>query len=141
MPDEYWAELLGSVVAARNFVEKVGKKVSPVEMITGRRPCIDQLRVFGALAWTRVQDKVRQKLDANSKKGIVMLCMSHGKYRIYIPEGDTIVVSQHVVVDESGYPARNWQNGRTGTYPVRTFWSSIERLRMMAQKIWRKVKR
>lgn len=71
MADEYWAESQGSVVDAPNFVAKAGKKISPTEMMTGKRPFIDHLRVIGTLSWTRVQDQVRKKLDAKARKGIV----------------------------------------------------------------------
>lgn len=113
LPDKYWAECLGSVVDARNHVPKAGCKVAPIELVKGTRASVIHLRVFGALAWTRVSDKVRKKLDAKAKRGIVMRSISHGKYRVYIPHENKFVISRHVTIDESIYPAKKWRNGRT----------------------------
>jgi len=108
LPEEFWAECLLHATAVRNVIPKANKSKSPLEELTGQKPSVAHYRVFGSLAWVRVQDKVRKKLDGKAKRGVLLSTISYGKYRIWLEKEAKIVFSRTCRIVETEFPAQSW---------------------------------
>ena len=67
---EFWAEAVSNAVYTRNRCpNKALVNVTPEEAWSGKRPCISHMRVFGCIAYAKVPDEKRTKLDAKGTLG------------------------------------------------------------------------
>jgi hypothetical protein len=92
---EYWGEavLTASYVRNRTVSSVHGK--TPLEMLTGKKPTVDHLRVFGVTAYAHVPSQRRQKLDAVAEKGVFLGYEPNTKgYRILQDKDKRVVVSK-----------------------------------------------
>jgi transposase InsO family protein len=72
LSDKYWGEavLTASYVRNRTVVQVHGK--TPLELLTGKKPRVENLQVFGTVAYVYVPQQKRKKLDAVAEKGIFL---------------------------------------------------------------------
>jgi len=98
------------VLDARNSIPSSKKNVTPAEMFTGQKPSVQHLKVFGCKVWVRVADKVRKTLEPKAKKGVLLRCLSYGKYRVMLESTRHVVVSRHCKVIEDTFPMRHWKD-------------------------------
>jgi transposase InsO family protein len=69
---EFWAEAVNTANSIRNkIVSRIHGK-TPIEVLTGEKPPISHLRVFGLECYVHVPSAERRKLDAASKKGVFL---------------------------------------------------------------------
>ena len=47
-----------------------GSAISPLEAITGKKPTLDHLRVFGCPAYAHVPSQRRTKMSPSARKGV-----------------------------------------------------------------------
>jgi len=69
--------------------------------LTGYRPDIGHLKVFGCIAYVHVPDELRKKLDPKAEKCIFIGYAQDKKaYKCYNPNTRQVVISRDVVFDE-----------------------------------------
>ena len=70
LPDKYWAEAVEAATYIRNRTPTTAIKgnKSPLEVWSGRKTDVSNLRVFGCMAYAHVPDAQRQKLDKKAEK-------------------------------------------------------------------------
>ena len=73
LPSKFWAEALNTAIYLRNRCpsRSIGGK-TPFEMLTGRKPNVAHLRVFGCASHCHIADDERRKLNPKSKKCIFL---------------------------------------------------------------------
>ena len=99
----FWAEALSTAVYLRNrSPTTIAEVKTPFEAWTGQKPNEGHLRVFGCAAYAHVAKDERQKLDAKSRKCVLLSYGTERKgYRLYDPRCERVFYSRDVVFDES----------------------------------------
>ena len=73
LPRKFWAEAVSMAVYLRNRSPTTAVNgMTPFEALTGDKPCVDILRVFGCLAYVHVPKDERRKFDSKSKRCILL---------------------------------------------------------------------
>ena len=106
MPNYLWGEAIRhSTYLLNRVATRALKEKTPYEGFRGRKPSVDHLRVFGCIAYAKIDGKLLKKLDDKARM-LVHLGMEPGSkaYRLIDPQTRKIVVSRDVVFDES----RGW---------------------------------
>lgn len=107
LPPNFWAEALSAAVGIRNMTATRNKEwQTPLELLSGRKPDVRHLRVFGSEAWTHVMK--RKKLDDKGRRGIVLNCLPRGIYRIWDISKRSVHELRHVIINETVFPALEW---------------------------------
>ena len=102
LPKIFWAEPISKAVYLRNrspTTAVTGK--TPFEALTGKKPNVQNLKIFGCLAYSHVAKDERQKLDFKSNKCIFLgyECNVKG-YRLYDVNKKKVFVSRDVIFNE-----------------------------------------
>lgn len=100
---QFWAEALAAAayVINRSPTKSINGK-TPMELWTGKKPNLSNLRVFGCEVMTQVPKEKRQKWDSKSRKLLfVGYCESTKGYRIFDPDTNKIIKSRDVVFLEN----------------------------------------
>ena len=102
LPKIFWAEAISTAVYLRNrspTTAVTGK--TPFEALTGKKPNVQNLKIFGCLAYSHVAKDKRQKLDVKSNKCIFLgyECNVKG-YRLYDVNKKKVFVSRDVIFNE-----------------------------------------
>ena len=101
LPAEAWGEAMITAAALRNRSPVAGKELTPFELITGKKPNLSTLRVFGSKAYAHIPKEKRNKLDFKSYAGYLVGYAFNSKgYRILL-DNNVIVESRDVIFDES----------------------------------------
>ena len=101
LPPKAWGEAVMTANYLRNRSPTSGRELTPYELITGKRPNLGHLRVFGSKAFVHIPREKRNKLDFKSQPGYMVGYSINGKgYRILL-EDNTVVDSRDVIFDES----------------------------------------
>ena len=97
-----WAEAVTNAVYIRNRCPtRALVTMTPQEAWRGRKPCITHMRVFGCIAYAKVPDSKRGKLDAKGTKCLFLgYCEGTKAYRLMCVETRKIIRSRDVVFDE-----------------------------------------
>jgi hypothetical protein len=75
--------------------------MTPKEAFLGKKPNVENLRIFGFHVYSHIPKDKRNKLEPSGKKGIFMGYSESSKdYRIYILEEHNIEVSRDVTFNE-----------------------------------------
>ena len=97
----FWAEAIATVVYLKNrsFCRSVND--TPFRMITGIRPDLNNLRVFGCKSFYHIPKDERTKLDPKGKVSIFLgYCDNRRGYRLYDETKKKVVFSRDVVFIE-----------------------------------------
>ena len=74
---------------------------TPEEVLSGKKPEVGHLRIFGCLVYIHIPKRKRKKLDPSGKKRIFVGYSESSKaYRIYFPGFKKIDISRDVTFDE-----------------------------------------
>ena len=113
---EFWAEAVSNAVYTRNRCpNKALVNVTPEEAWSGKRPCISHMRVFGCIAYAKVPDEKRTKLDAKGIKCLfVGYCEGTKAYRLVCLESQKIIKSPDVVFFEDKRLSEEGPSGSIG---------------------------
>ena len=69
LPQRFWAEAVATVVYLPNRSPTTPVKgMTPCEALTGEKPQVDILRVFGCLAYAHIPKDERQKFDSKARR-------------------------------------------------------------------------
>lgn len=102
LPNWMWGE---AVRHATYLINRVSTRALdnqvPYEVLKGRKPNIEHLRIFGCVGYAKIDKPYLKKLDDRSK-ALVHLGTEPGSkaYRLYDPTTKRIVVSRNVCFDE-----------------------------------------
>uniref|UniRef100_A0A1X7VYP8 Retroviral polymerase SH3-like domain-containing protein n=1 Tax=Amphimedon queenslandica TaxID=400682 RepID=A0A1X7VYP8_AMPQE len=73
LPKKFWAEAISTAVYIRNQCPtEVLPDKTPFQALTGVKPEVGLLKVFGCAAYQHIPKDERQKLDSKSQKCILM---------------------------------------------------------------------
>ena len=107
LPKQYWAEAVSCAVYLLNRCPtKSLQGVIPEEAWSGHKPSVTHLRVFGCVAYAKIPDARRRKLDDKSEKCIFV---GYGErrmgYRLYNPITKKVITSRDVIFEED----KSWE--------------------------------
>ena len=105
LPQKFWAEALSTAAYLRNrSPTKAVSGMTPHELLTGEKPRVDGLRVFGCQSFAHVPKDERKKLDSKSRKCILLGYGATTKgYRLYDPLKKKVFYSRDVIFNEQEY--------------------------------------
>lgn len=100
-PEAIWAELVRTAIYILNRTRKtpVDDK-SPHELWFGRKPRITHLRIVGSECYVHVPSQKRKKMDSKAIKGHLIGYDTEERYRIYIKENQSVILSRDVTFNE-----------------------------------------
>eukprot|EP00253_Pinus_taeda_P001913 PITA_01913 len=86
MPKFLWAEACSTTVYVQNMTpHKELGKITPKKVFAGKTPEVSHFRIFGSLAYCRIPEEKREKLDKTAQKGYLMGYSENVKaYRVYL---------------------------------------------------------
>ena len=104
----FWQEAITTAVHVRNRAPKRAFKWrTSFEVLTGTKPDVSRLRVFGCLAYRHIHKDDRRKLEPNAQPLVFVGYEANSKgYRLWDKRSRKIVVSTDVVFDETVFPYR-----------------------------------
>jgi transposase InsO family protein len=107
LPKQYWAEVVSCAVYLLNRCPTRSlQAVTPEEAWSGHKPSVTHLRVFGCVAYTKILDARRTKLDDKSEKCIFV---GYGDrrmgYKLYNPITKKVIMSRDIIFKED----KTWQ--------------------------------
>ena len=87
LPALLWAEAVGTAVYIQNKCHHaILDQKTPKEVVTGEKPDVGHLRIFGCTVYVDVSKEKRTKMEPSGKKGIFVGYNETSKaYRIYAP--------------------------------------------------------
>ncbi|GJW27623.1 zinc finger, CCHC-type containing protein [Tanacetum coccineum] len=103
LPQNFWAEAVRHAIYILNSVPtKALEDITPYEAIKQRKPNLENLRVFGCIAYAKVPSQHLTKLDDRSTR-MVYLGNEQGSkaYRLFDPTTQRICVSRDVKFKEN----------------------------------------
>ena len=72
--------------------------------MSGLKPDVSYIRVFGSLAWYHISKDVSKKFDAKSEKGIVIGCVENKQYKVWLADRNVAEISIDVTIAENRFP-------------------------------------
>ena len=102
LPKRFWAEALATATYLRNRSPTTAvKEKTPCEVLTGKKPNVENLRIFGCNAYAHVPKDERKKLDSKTKKSIFLGYGDEIKgYRLYDNNKKKVFYSRDVQFNE-----------------------------------------
>ena len=126
MPTKFWAEAVVHAADIRNrFICPRESDRTSFELMTGKKPRVDHLRVFGSLTWTHVPKDRRKKLDSKSEEGVLISCFDNKLYKVWIRTRQAAVISRHVKIFEDQFPPARWYESSEEEAEIPDFSSSL----------------
>ena len=103
LPHKFWAEAVSTAAYLRNRCPtKAVKGMTPYEALTGNKPKVEQLRVFGCDVFAHVPKDERSKLDSKARKCILLGYGQETKgYRLFDTTRGKVIYSRDVKFNES----------------------------------------
>ena len=103
LPRRFWDEAVATAVYLRNRSTTTAVKgMTPYEALTGEKPRVDNLRVFGFLAYAHIPKDERHKFDSKARRCIFLgYGMVTKGYRLHDMNHSKVLYSRDVVFDES----------------------------------------
>jgi hypothetical protein len=97
-----WGEAAMTAIYVQNrSPHRILKDMTPEESFSGKKPNVENLRIFGCPIYSHIPKDKRNKLEPSGKKGIfVGYSESSNAYRICILEQHKIEVSRDVTFNE-----------------------------------------
>ncbi|KXZ41627.1 hypothetical protein GPECTOR_355g117 [Gonium pectorale] len=115
LPDYLWPEAVVVACGMRNFAPSAGRNKTPWELFFGVKPNITTLHTFGCMAYVRVPEEQRQKLDPRALEG-TFVGYERGSAAWRVLVDGRIVVSRDVeFVEEVRGPASRQPRTRFGS--------------------------
>jgi hypothetical protein len=98
-----WGEETMTTIYVKNrSPHRILKDITPEEAFLGKKPNVENLRIFGCHVYSHIPKDKRNKIEPSGKKGIFVVYSDSSKaYRIYIMEQHKIEVSKDVTFKKS----------------------------------------
>lgn len=109
LPEYLWGEAANAAVYTLNrLINKNTNNKTPFELYHGCKPRVSHLRVWGCVAYMKMQEKKRsgyqRKLDPRSVKLILVGYERDYTYRLFEPKSKKVIISREVMFDEKKLP-------------------------------------
>jgi transposase InsO family protein len=103
--NELWGEALLHATFLHNHIPAAALNgISPYEAVSGNVPDLEDVKIFGCLAYVNVMDEKRKKLDAKAIE-LILVGGPRGRiYRVFNPENQNLIRARHVRFDENYFP-------------------------------------
>ena len=113
---EFWAEAVCNAAYIRNRCPtRALQNITPEEAWSGKKPHVSHLRVFGCVAYAKVPDAMRTKLDAKATKCLMLgYCEGTKAYRLICVESKKIIKSPDVTFFEDKRALEESPSGSDG---------------------------
>ena len=73
LPKKFWAEALSTACYLKNrSSDRALDGRTPYEALTGRKPNVSKLRIFGCICYAHIPKNERQKLDSKSEESVFL---------------------------------------------------------------------
>lgn len=109
LPDTFWGKAFITTATIRKITgTKNLKGKTPFEALTGNKPDVGNLRIFGCEVWIHDASQNKKKVDTRSKRRILLRCMPQLNYSVWNIEERRVVHSRHVRFNDHVFPAREW---------------------------------
>jgi hypothetical protein len=97
-----WGEVAMTAIYVQNrSPHRILKDMTPEEAFSGKKPNVENLRIFGCPVYSHIPKDKKNKLELSGKNGIFVGYSDSSKaYIIYIPEQHKIEVSRDVMFNE-----------------------------------------
>jgi hypothetical protein len=97
-----WGKTTMTTIYVQNkSPHRILKDMIPEEAFSGKKPNVENIRIFGCPVYSHIPKDKRNKLEPSGKKGIFVGYSDSSKaYRIYIPEQHKIEVNRDVTFNE-----------------------------------------
>ena len=106
LPECFWPYAVRQAVFVRNRVRHSTIDASPYYLVTGKKPSLKHLRVFGCAAYVLRLPQARGKFAPRADEGILLGSGEYGIYTVLV-EGESepsrIIKSHHVTFDEDRF--------------------------------------
>jgi hypothetical protein len=98
-----WGEAAMTTIYVQNISPHyILKDMTPKEAFSGKKPNVENLRIFGCPVYSHIPKDKRNKLEPSRKNGIFVGYSESSKdYRIYITKQHKIEVSRDVTFNEN----------------------------------------
>lgn len=126
MPKFLWVEACNTTVHVQNrTLHRALGKITPEKVFTGKTPEVSHFRIFGSLAYCRILEEKRKKLDQTTEKGYLVGYSENAKaYKIYLPGSRKVVVRRDVKFMEDR-AFRNLEKCLSSSSEKRNCWSNL----------------
>ena len=117
LPLEFWVEAFRHAVYIRiRSSTRVLQGMTPMEALTGEKPDISHIRLFGCLAHVFIPKEKRKKLDSKTEVCILtgMGSATGRNYEFWCPRSERIFTSSNVTFDESKNYKHNMAKEQVG---------------------------
>lgn len=114
LPNYLWGEAIRHTTYLLNrIITRSLKDKTPYECFRDRRPTVEHIRIFGCIAYAKIDKQQLRKLDDRSRILIHLGTEPGSKaYRLFDPQTQKVVVSRDVVFDEG--KGWDWKYSNTG---------------------------
>jgi hypothetical protein len=104
MPKKFWAKVVQCTVYIQNRCPHAflnNRTPPPQELWSGHKPNVAHLKVIGSIAYRKIPDPKRTKLEDKSKKYVFIGYTEKSKaYKLYDPIEKKLVISRDVELNE-----------------------------------------
>lgn len=115
MPPAFWAEAVVQSADIRNrFQGPLGSPKTSYELLTGSKPLVDHLRVFGSTVWVLLPRKKRSKLDSKSVQGVLVSGLENSVCKVWF-NSQSAKLAINVLIDEDTFPPYSWYDPLSST--------------------------
>src|SRR5579872_5680303 len=105
LPTEFWAEAVSHAATLANITPREGQAKTPQELMWGRKPNVQNMRVFGCESFAHVDRSLRQKFDPTSSIGIFVGFSKESKaFRIFDLQERRIRTTRTATFNEQSFP-------------------------------------
>ncbi|MBW0488370.1 hypothetical protein O181_028085 [Austropuccinia psidii MF-1] len=95
LPREFWGFAFMWASHIQNLIpNSLTKDTAPVELIFHNKPCYNQMRLFGELAYIHIPHEKRRKLDDREIEGHIVMFLGNSKgWLFYLPSSKSLRTS------------------------------------------------
>ena len=108
---KFWGEAALHAAYLTNVTGgKANDSTTPYEIVLKRKPSLETMRISGCTAYVHEpKEKRKFKLSTRGTPGI-LLGHEQGMYRVWNTQSNSLIVSKHVVTDETIFPLKRQVN-------------------------------
>ncbi|MBW0536646.1 hypothetical protein O181_076361 [Austropuccinia psidii MF-1] len=111
LPTKFWAEAVSTATFLCNLIPKHENQKTPYEIWNNSKPPLHKLKPFGCKAWLKIPTHfIRNKFESKAWEGIFLGYENEASsYRILRVSDQKVIISKHVIFDESKFPSLSSQ--------------------------------